>query len=540
MVVLICHFSVSQSPKQIENLQTVLARLKAAAVPHYVAELLIGDQAQSIRAADFVFRCNSVMFHKEALWNLMAERVPAQFSKLVFTDADILFSAHDWLDQCSALLDTVDVAQPMDTCQWVGFSRGNKPSIASALILRNDPAINIAKYHPGFALAVRRDWLEKVGGFYDRSLLGNGDIILWWVFMCSLGFDASVAGRSRLSGYSLVQYYDLLVDVEHFLANVLKHPPRIGCLHGVTTYHLPHGSFEKRQYLSRLDNFTADELRAITKNKQGIYEWASEAPHKKAETYLLSRQEDGPHAEKLAQICRSLDPAAVPLCCINLARANERREYMQQEWQQKRNVPLTFFDAFDKQNNLVAEDGTDGGVLPYTDNAALAQIWRCLSQGERATRLSYFMCAQHLLRTYPDAPFYVICEDDAEPLFDTHEELIYRIARGLFEYDDTDALLCHDVWGRFEIESFGLFNARFKLTPKNRGPFGCVCAAYTKSGLEKYCTALEQNICPADGWRFWAPANNFHLSCLINNVARHQNATTYIGNEFRNTRRDVR
>lgn len=522
--VVFCHFSPTPYLKTLENFNSVRERLNAAGIPNFSAELVRSGREPQTRA-DHVFRCRSVMFHKENLWNLTAARVPERYGKLVFLDSDVLFSEPDWLDRCSALLDEFDIAQPMEICT-MSPARTQKKSMASVIHSGDHSLTSLTRHHAGYALAARRCWLDSVGGVYDKAVMGGGDALFWQCVVRAFKPGHSVSSTPDASGKLLK--YDGICDYEE---RVLARPPRVGFLEGVTAVHIPHGDYNYRNYVCRLDPFSARELSSIEKNREGVYEWAEADSARKAEAYFASRKEDGTEetSVRVGLAAAGVDSKSVPVWCVSLARAAERREYMEREWSRARGVGLKFFDAFDKRDNIVFENGADGGVLPYSAHAAFDLIGRELSQGERACRLSHFLCAERMLLENPDAPFYVVCEDDAEPLFADEADMFRRMACGMSEHEGVDVLICHDMWVSIEVEKEGLFSNILRMSPETNGPYGTVCMAFSRRGLEGYMKALERPMV-ADGWRYWG--EEYKIACLSTNLVRHMADTTYIGNYF--------
>lgn len=525
--VVFAYFSPTPYTKTLENFNSVQARLQAAQIPNFSAELLVGDQQPRTRA-DYFFCSDAAMFYKENLWNLLTKRIPEQYTKLVFIDADVVFSEPRWLDLCSNLLCDADVIQPMEWCLTADSSHV-KRSIACGISNRDLAQLDVLTYHPGFGVGVRREWLDSVGGFYDQSILGSGDVVFWSAVAKAL-FDDKNTHEIWPIGKTNLQKY---CGIPEYTQRIRSHVPRVNFAQNVKAVHMPHGQFSTRKYTSRLNTLQATELAVVSKNKDGVYEWSDPmTPAKqKIANYFAAREEDGPQdvADRLNRAWNTFKLDAVPIRCISLARASERRDYMELRWCRERRTYFQFFNAYDKNNNLVFENGADGGVLPYTDAAAYEKINRRLSQGERACRLSHFLCAQELLRDYPDAPLYVICEDDAEPLFAEREDFFRRIVYGFYEHDvNLDVLICHNIWCDANIKKRGLFSLLLEPTPTLAGPFGTVCMAFSRVGLQKYCDALEM-CCPADNWRFWNPTTS-RLACLTVNAVRHKDETTYIGN----------
>lgn len=524
IAVVLCHFSASQSLKTLENFYSVSERLAAAGIPCFTAELCIGGEPART-SANYHYRSRSKLFHKENLWNLAAARVPGAYEKLVFTDGDILFSEHDWLDRCSRELDSHDVVAPME---WCVNRRWSKRAIAVGISERRADT-SIAMYHPGYAAAARRDWLSKVG-FYDRAVVGGGDVVFWYMVLLACGMQPSspflvnsVEVASDFANYPGLVEYELTMRSSR---------PRVSYLKGVKAIHLPHGLPESRRYATRMNPFTASHFAGLVKSDSGVYEWPTGSDGESlSEDYFDKRDEDGEPqlAARLAGIVASSSLESIPVVCISLPRATGRRECMTREWTEKRGVPITFFDALDKSR--LSED-----TLPYSDSLAADLILRPMSPGERAARMSRYLCATQMLADYPDAPLYVICEDDARPLFADRGDFLRRLLCGFYEHEDTDVLLMHDIWGDGWLVSDEMLFSAVVDIENSQEIFGAVCTAFSRRGLEAYVESLKMPA-PADNWTHWNFDPQPQVCCLVSNLTQHIGETTYIGNDIRCTRR---
>ena len=121
-------------------------------------------------------RSHDVLWQKERLLNLGVSRLPAEATKVVWLDNDILFTNPDWAEETGRRLDEYPVVQPFESCvrlpqgatQVTGASRV-MPGMAA--VVAGDPtslrsASLRAHGHTGFAWAARRELLAGCG-LYD-------------------------------------------------------------------------------------------------------------------------------------------------------------------------------------------------------------------------------------------------------------------------------------------------------------------------------------------------------------------------------------
>jgi hypothetical protein len=227
MVVILVFYNPSFSIRIVHNLLFIKQKLEAAGIPTYTAELAYEEHPFVLPPSDTVFhyRSNSYLFYKENLINLVEKRIPAEYTKVCCLDADIVFSAPDWYDRVSELLDTHDVCQPFSVANWLDITYTKIVTTATSAVVGG---------HPGFAWACKRS-LCSIGIFPSYALIGSGDSALTLFVM-----DKPIGG---------------VMDIYAPLINEQKAARPKGLTvtsaNNMTVYHLYHGSREKRQYGSR-------------------------------------------------------------------------------------------------------------------------------------------------------------------------------------------------------------------------------------------------------------------------------------------------
>jgi len=287
--VLIPFFNPAPFKRPLKNLLYIVSCMRAKGIPCFVAECIFFDRAPEIPDADLHVRSNSIMFYKEQLINKLEAKVPAQYTKLVIIDSDVIFSAPDWLDQISHKLDSVEVVQPYSTACWLYPDntriRAKKPSYGYALS-HNLPREPPNAYHPGFAWAIQRELFRKIGGFYDKAIAGNGDIM----FVFSL--------MDNIAPLYLARYAPCTLDTwKEWNAKVQAIKPSVSYL-TMDVYHLFHGLRRNRQYASRHDILN-EALQdgwdtVIEVNEDGMYEFKDPKFSGELLQYFRDREEDVP------------------------------------------------------------------------------------------------------------------------------------------------------------------------------------------------------------------------------------------------------
>ena len=194
-----------------------------------------------------------VLWQKERLLNLALAMVPPEYDAIAWLDLDLLFTRLDWPDLAVKALQRNTVVQLFSRVLFQRKEGDRWPEEGRSVVW------NSSLGHPGFAWAARRDYLERVGGFYDEAILGGGDLLMW---------DAWSGGaRSRL--------YALRLRAKRWSCRL-----QAGCL-DQTIVHRWHGTRMARQYVERdavLQSTGFDPERHLTRNAAGAWCWTAEAP----------------------------------------------------------------------------------------------------------------------------------------------------------------------------------------------------------------------------------------------------------------------
>lgn len=285
--VCMCFFSPAGFQKPKQNLLYVEKLLRDANIPTFTIECVIGDQKPVIENPTVQVKSNTYLFYKEQLYNLLVPKIPEQYTKLIFIDADILFSNSQWVDRVSNALDTYDIVQPFQTAKW--FDYDNKTVIQTrkgtlfGLEVDKIPPADIAndKYHPGFTVAMRRSYFDKIHGFFDKCIFGGGDTMFCNTFVKKPNFKTFV----NFITYEYIKWF--------------QHATNVSCKFSYmpfTVYHLYHGKLVDRQYISRYERLQEfkdvpfDSLFFV--NQQGLYETTNEKLNQIMKDFFHSRNED--------------------------------------------------------------------------------------------------------------------------------------------------------------------------------------------------------------------------------------------------------
>ena len=285
----------------ITHFLNVRKGLSASQIPTFCIELVQPGVKAVTRTTKHicethVIESESILFHKENLFNILEQRIPEQqFKKVIFLDADIAMSRLDWVDLTSDVLNHVSCCQPFDFAEWFDKA-GNRIQNGSACgkfsagfaIAKNETP-RVDRYHPGFCWAWNRDAFCRVGGFYDRHPVGGGDVAtafsLWpadkdmpisrW-----LTNDAAFAGTKTFAAYRQ-RCSDAGTSVSYVADNTARH-----------SYH---GSARDRRYHDRaifIPEMIDGEYPMTNRQSDGLLEWDDIASNERMIEFFRGRNED--------------------------------------------------------------------------------------------------------------------------------------------------------------------------------------------------------------------------------------------------------
>jgi hypothetical protein len=262
MAICLVIFNPSKSKRIIMNYLYTINQFQLKKLPFFTLELVFKDRTPEIPNAFHVY-CDSFMFHKERMCRVLETKIPSKYKKLLFVDSDVIFLNSNWYTDISKLLDTHDVVQPFETCNWLDLTYTNVTLSRTSVLFMKEKEWNY-NYHPGFAWAFRREWYRKVG-FFDWALSGSGDTLS----------SAAWLGKQLPNLFK-----SLPLSLKKAYSEFTTKPlPRITYYKGSKINHLYHGSKTNRQYVDRHKMIEMDEdIRTlITINKDGMYEWVDKA-----------------------------------------------------------------------------------------------------------------------------------------------------------------------------------------------------------------------------------------------------------------------
>jgi hypothetical protein len=283
-VVVLAYFNPVGYRRPEANLRRMCGELAACGVRTVVAQAYRDAPVTLPAGVECIaYQTDSVMFHKENLYNLAAKSLDEP--KMLFLDCDLTFARADFFDAVSSALDRVDVVQPFSRAVWIGECGGIdrvKPGMMAYIAAGNQPWIT--RCHPGFAWGMTRRAFDRMGGFYENYVIGGGDTAFAYaVTQNPLRKYCSEAAGALQGSRSYGQYWARAAATPRL---------RVGHLAGLLWHHW-HGSNQNRRYTSRMNYLPCIGDLPLVRRGDGLLEWEDPRHSAPVLEYLRSRREDG-------------------------------------------------------------------------------------------------------------------------------------------------------------------------------------------------------------------------------------------------------
>lgn len=226
--------------------------------------------------------------------------------------------------------------------------------------------------------------------------------------------------------------------------------------------------------------------------------------------------------------------STIPVYCINLKRALERRVYIEDEWVEKRGIEINFFDAYDRSDYTEADLPS-----PYRENLSTlttkdkSEIWEGVTGmwqpnlGEVCCVMSHCELLNKLIKS--NIPEAIILEDDAAPLFDTAKEFFDYIDLCKKEEQRPDILLLHkpEEWAK---QDWFHIKRELEFCVILSKPTPCTQAIYyTRQGMIDVYEAALKLKGPMDYCTAYGIVQKGSLGIVKKPLVHHPIMTTYIG-----------
>lgn len=325
-VILACYFN----PKNNEHRKLAFLRFYESIqnCNHRIIECVVGE-------SDFLFpsetphirqvRTSCLLWHKEALLNILIRELPARFKYVFWVDGDITFTNKNWIvDSVEKLQSSCTIIQPFRFA--IHMEKGEvKPSPATLAqkdgcgdmiepktmrrVWRSYGSVvedyraargnyvdsSIVEYdlhgHVGFAWGIRREILDSCGGLYDRALVGGGDHIMAHAVMTAPPNVHRCIQKCHTEPEEL-RMIALWSRTFHSLCGM-----RLGSCGG-DVYHTWHGELSDRRYFQRICEFSPYIPRINERDTNGLFFTKDPAVVKYMNEYFASVSSGSENASK--------------------------------------------------------------------------------------------------------------------------------------------------------------------------------------------------------------------------------------------------
>jgi len=214
----------------------------------YIVELIYNNQQYKFTDADnpkhLQLKYDIVLWQKENMINLGVKHLlPTDWKAFAWIDADIEFDSPDWaLHTLKILHHSRDIVQLFTNC--VDMDENKEvimlhTSFGYKYTHQELKGYGPHYWHPGYAWACNRYAYEKMGGIYDKAILGSGDNIVAHSLI-NMAIDTLKKGMNP----------EYIMDVAEYQQKI--NGLRLGYVPGIIR-HYYHGTKINRKYTDRED-----------------------------------------------------------------------------------------------------------------------------------------------------------------------------------------------------------------------------------------------------------------------------------------------
>jgi len=214
----------------------------------YIVELVYDNQkfilTDKNNTRHLQLKCKIPLWHKENMINVGVKKLlPSNWKAMAWIDADIEFENSTWaMDTLKILNGCKDIVQIFSHCVDMNENEETM-TVFNSWGYRNIKKLPFSNnslnyWHPGYGWACTRKAYEKMGGLFEKGILGSGDNIMAYSFL-------QKAVNMGLNKENTEDYKKSVYEFQERVKNM-----RIGYVPGVIR-HYYHGSKKNRQYGER-------------------------------------------------------------------------------------------------------------------------------------------------------------------------------------------------------------------------------------------------------------------------------------------------
>lgn len=287
-----CFFNPQNSRRRIECLNAFASQFPAVGMDLFIIEGVTETHQLSGKNIRHVQYCNTYIFAKENLLNILIDSLSSKYEYIMWIDADTLIYHENFAEHILKELKTKHIVQP---CKLLSYLSDKNaickifPSIAYTNETNHSCKGIINSAFPGLVWAARRELISLAGGLYDKAIAGGGDCA-WSKIIYNDTNNDNVKNWSS----NMQQDVNNCTKSLHCKVRDID----VGYIDTVM-YHLYHGERQHRQYSKRheiLKKVNYNPKSHIKYNANGTLSFTNNAPEvmiRKLTEYIFSRREDG-------------------------------------------------------------------------------------------------------------------------------------------------------------------------------------------------------------------------------------------------------
>lgn len=284
-IIISCFFNPTYSQYRLDAFNKFIKTISH--MDYRIIECVIGDTRPQLEETDKISRIytKNLLWHKETLLNKIIRGLPSKYKYVFWVDADVVFSNKKWLVQgVEAMKKGARVIQPFEYCYHLEKNENeNNIQIENLKIFAGDDKLrhpniwrsfcsnivedpihsNSLNYdvhgHVGFAWGAKREILDECP-LYEKALIGGADHII----------AHAAAGQipHHCISKSFIEDLDAVNEWSRKFYRIVR--GKIGYVKG-DLFHIWHGDIKDRQYLKRIQDFTAPSKTITKKDKNGMF-----------------------------------------------------------------------------------------------------------------------------------------------------------------------------------------------------------------------------------------------------------------------------
>ena len=301
-IIISCYFNPLGSPYRLKAFNRFYEGIKQ--YNHKIVECVIGE-AQPELSDDFEkIHTKSLLWHKETLLNKIIAGLPKKYKYIFWVDADLIFTNPNWVEEgVQAMKAGANMIQPFEYCIHlekdlhepnfnVNAYRKDcyNPVTRHKMLWRSfcsNHSIGLSAHqnydihgHVGFAWGIKREIIEKVPGYlYDKALIGGADHIM------------AHAGAGHINHNCITKSFTANIEEVNEWSRMFYNAVegKLGFVKG-DVYHIWHGDLKDRQYLKRIQEFTAKSKKIQKRDENGFYIGEDDDINDYMNNYFLVRE----------------------------------------------------------------------------------------------------------------------------------------------------------------------------------------------------------------------------------------------------------